>query len=58
MLRCVSARSVVRWLMMPSSFENVVKRNTLSVDVEELITACIVANSSSSQDENYEAILL
>ena len=43
---------------MPSSFENVVKRNTLSVDVEELITACIVANSSSSQDENYEAILL
>lgn len=58
MLRCAFARSVVRWLMRPFSWESVVKRNTLWVDVEEPSTACIVANSLSSQDENYEVNLL
>ena len=58
MLRCAFARSVVRWLMKPSSLENVVKRNTLYVDVVELSTVCIVANSLSLQDKNNEVNLL
>ena len=44
--------------MKLSSLESVVKRNTLSVDVKELSTVCIVVNSLSSQDEDYEVNLL
>ena len=58
MLRCASARSVVRWLMKPSALGSVVKRTTPKVGLEALSTACIVANSSYSQDENDEINLL
>jgi hypothetical protein len=43
---------------MLSSFENVVKRNTLLVDEEALTTVCIAAKSLSRQDENYGVNLL
>ena len=50
MLRCAFARSVARWLTKPSSLESVVKGNTLS-------TVCIVVNSLSNEDDNYEVNL-
>jgi hypothetical protein len=58
MLRSAFARSVVRWLMKPSSRESVVPRNTPSVDVEEISTVCIVANSLSSQEYKHALNLL
>ena len=44
--------------MKPSSLESVVKRNMLKVDLKEINTVCIVANSLSNEDDNYEVNLL